>query len=116
MKRVLICEDNPDLTLLIKMALGLERYEVDALASMRGLIDKVIGFDPDVILMDLRMPDIGGEEAVRMLRGDARTEGKRVILLSANARVGAIATELGLPYLHKPFAIKELRRVVAAAA
>ncbi len=115
MKRVLVCEDNPDLTMLITMALGLDNYRVESLASMRGVVEEVVRFDPDVILMDLRMPDIDGERAVEMLRGDARTADKRVILLSANVEVEHIAAKLDLPYLNKPFEVKALRRLVEGA-
>ena len=115
MKRLLIVEDNEDLAGLFTMALDHVNYVIQVLHSAEGIVDEVERFRPDLILMDLRMPGVSGVEAVEALRRNAPTEGVRVILISANARVGEIARELGVPYLTKPFDLAEFRSVVAAA-
>ena len=113
MKKVLICEDNDDLSTLLRIALERDGYCVDTVEDMdRFLFDAVV-FEPDLILMDLRMPKVSGEEAVATLRADERTAHIPVVLVSANREIGAIAKRLDVPYLSKPFQLRDLRDVVA---
>ena len=113
-RRILICEDNNDLVMLMRLALKLEEYQVESLTSMETVVEKTREFRPHLILMDLRMPNISGKEAVELLRQHRDTAAIPTVLVSANAQVGEIAEELGLPYLVKPFHIKELRQMVGA--
>lgn len=115
MKRILIVEDNEDLAGLFTMALDHVNYVIQTLHSAEGIVDEVERFGPDLILMDLRMPGVSGVEAAQELRKHDTTRATRIILISANARVGEIARALGVPYLAKPFDLAEFRGVVAAA-
>lgn len=115
MKRLLIVEDNEDLAGLFTMALDHVNYVIQVLHSAEGIVDEVERFRPDLILMDLRMPGVSGVEAVKALRGNPATEAVRIILISANARVGEIALALRVPYLAKPFDLAEFRSAVAAS-
>ena len=115
MKRILICEDNEDLAGLFTMALDNARYHIQVLHSAEGIVDEVERFRPDVILMDLRMPGVNGAEAIEALRANAATAGVQVILVSANAHVAAVARQLRVPYLAKPFDLAEFRIKVAEA-
>ena len=65
--------------------------------------------NPDVILMDLWMPEVEGDEAVRLLRKNNENFNTPVILFSAYPKLPEVASELQVNYLNKPFDLKELR-------
>ena len=115
MKRVLICEDNPVTAKLFDAALRKFGLELTILPDADDIVAEVVARRPDLVLMDLRLPGIGGREAIAALRGDARTAAVRIVLHSANANVVEIAEELGVASVGKPFDLASFRRVVLAA-
>jgi CheY-like chemotaxis protein len=67
--------------------------------------------DPDLVLLDLHLPDMPGEEVLRRLRGDERTAGIPVVVLSADARPSLIKRLLASgarAFLTKPLDVAEL--------
>jgi len=98
---------------LISMALQLENYTVKTVPNVDNIVAIARAFKPDIVLVDLWMPGIGGEGAVRALQADEATCDKPMMLLSASSEVADAAKRLGIPYLEKPFEIKELRSRVA---
>ena len=73
---------------------------------------------PDLIQLDLRLPDMPGEEVLRRLRADARTLDIPVIILSADAtreRIAQLRAEGVMDYLTKPIDVRGLLRAVDAA-
>lgn len=115
MKRVLILEDNDDLRVLLRLALERDGHRVEEVDRGGDLVRRAAAFAPDVVLVDLRMPAINGEEAVARLRADERTARVPVVIVSADARTGEIAARLGVPYVRKPFALGDVRAAVRAA-
>ncbi len=116
MKRILICEDSAVNAELFVAALRRGPYEIHAIKSANSIVDDVVAFTPDLVLMDLRIPGVGGEEAVRLLRADERTTETPILLHSANVDIAAIAERLGVGYVDKPFGLVEFRARVAEAA
>ena len=110
--RVLCIEDHPEMIELIRLILGREGFEVEGAAGGReGL--KIIQEDPpDLILLDLMMPDMDGWEVYRQIRADEALKGIPVIAVTAKAQ--SIDRVLGLhiagmdDYITKPFGHKEL--------
>jgi CheY-like chemotaxis protein len=83
-----------------------------------------IGFDlarkhcPDLILLDLHLPDVSGEDTLRLLREDARTARIPVVIVSADATAGQIKRLLAAganEYLTKPLDVKRFLKVVRDA-
>ncbi len=111
-KRVLICDDYEDLIKITTHVLEKDNFIVESLSTMRNLIKKAEDFRPDVILMDLSMPNISGAEAITILRANSRTQNLPVVLFSANPRLKIIAEEYQTQYIQKPFQIKELRELL----
>ena len=73
---------------------------------------------PDLILLDLHLPDIGGDEVLRRLRGEARTRDVPVVVLSADAtstQINRLKALGAREYLTKPFRIRDLLGAVDAA-
>ena len=83
--RILYVEDNEDNVALLSLRLELEGFEVLVAPDGRSGIARARSDRPDLVIMDLDLPDIDGWEATRRLRGDAATAGMPVIALSAHA-------------------------------
>jgi len=111
-KRILVIEDEAEMIDLTRIVLEREGYEViGAVGGSRGL-ELIKQEKPDLILLDLMMPDIGGWEVYRQMKADADLEHIPVIVVTAKAQ--SIDKVLGLQvakvddYITKPFGPKEL--------
>jgi CheY-like chemotaxis protein len=83
-KRVLVIDDEEDFLKITKLNLEeTNNYEVMALANARDVISHVHSFNPDVILLDMLMPAIGGVEVCEMLNDDPVGMKIPIIIVSA---------------------------------
>jgi two-component system phosphate regulon response regulator PhoB len=111
-RRVLVIEDEPDLRELLTYNLEAAGFRVHA--AERGLdgLAAVQGFAPDIVLLDLMLPDIPGTEVCRRIRaGEPATSQPAIMMLTAKGdeidRV--VGFELGADdYVVKPFSVREL--------
>jgi signal transduction histidine kinase len=110
--RVLYVEDNLSNLRLMERLLA-RRPGLSLLTAMQGRL----GFElasqhrPDLILLDLHLPDVGGEEVLRWLRADERTRDIPVVVMSADATPGRRRRLLdagAMTYLAKPFDVAEV--------
>jgi len=111
MARILVVEDNVANRILARELLVAHGHEVlDAHAGREG-VESARRDQPDLILLDLQLPDIDGYAVVRELRADASTAGIPVVALTAFALEGdrerAIASGCD-GYVTKPIRYKEL--------
>ena len=83
--RILYVEDNEDNVAMLKDWLEIEGFEVLVAADGISGVECVRREHPDLVLMDLDLPDIDGWEATRRIRADASTRTIPVIALSAHA-------------------------------
>ncbi|HWF24385.1 MAG TPA: PAS domain S-box protein [Solirubrobacteraceae bacterium] len=117
---VLYVEDNPSNIKLVETILGARPQVTLIVATQGGLaIELAREHRTALILLDLNLPDISGEEVLRRLRGDARTAETQVVITSADATPGQIERmrRVGADdYLTKPFGVERLLAVVDAAA
>ena len=111
-KRILVIEDEAEMIDLTRIVLEREGYEVlGAVGGARGL-EMIRQEKPDLILLDLMMPDIGGWEVYRQVKADQELAQIPVIVVTAKAQ--SIDKVLGLQvakvddYITKPFGPKEL--------
>ncbi|HKG22190.1 MAG TPA: response regulator, partial [Blastocatellia bacterium] len=109
-ERILLADDNADMRDYVRRLLS-ARYEVEAVSDGEMALDAVRARRPDLVLMDVMMPNLDGFGFLRALRDNATTSTIPVILLSARAgeepRVEGI--EAGADdYLVKPFSAREL--------
>lgn len=113
MKKVLVAEDNKDNFDLIQMIFDEASLRCDLIRANTGLeVLRMVEKDmPDLILMDMVMPDMDGIEATRTLRKTYSKQKLPIIGLTAQAMTGDRETVLEAgcnEYLSKPFAINEL--------
>ena len=116
---VLYVEDNPANIRVVELALA-HRPGVRLMSAMQGGLgaDLAAQHRPDLVLLDLHLPDLGGEEVLRRLRDDPNTRGTPVVVLSADAtphQVARLRAAGASDYLTKPLDLRDLLRVVDAA-
>ena len=115
-RRVLYIEDNlANLSLVDRLLTPLEISVIPAMQGQLGL-DLAKEHVPDLIVLDLHLPDIPGEQVLQRLREEAATRDIPVIVVSADAtqRHREAATKFGVAaYLTKPLDVKTFLRVVA---
>jgi len=109
MARVLVADDEQNIRELVAMGLRYEGFEVEAVDNGRAALAGVASFRPDLIVLDVMMPDLDGFEVCRRLRADG--ERAPVIFLTARKEIDDRLTGLtigGDDYLAKPFSFEEL--------
>lgn len=115
MTRVLIVEDEPQLRRALGINLRARRYDVETVADGAGALRAAAASPPDLVILDLGLPDMDGEEVVRGLRGWTRVP---IIILSArdtqHDKVNALDAGAD-DYLTKPFGMDELLARMRAA-
>jgi two-component system KDP operon response regulator KdpE len=105
---ILLIEDEPQMRRFLGATLRAHAYQVVEASTARGGMAQAAGRNPDVILLDLGLPDSDGLEVARTIRRSARTP---IIVLSARGREYDKVTALDLgadDYLIKPFGLPEL--------
>lgn len=111
-KKVLIVDDEEDLMQIVKLNLeATDKYNVMTLSSAKDIISQVHSFYPDIILLDLLMPGIGGLEACEMLNNDSVGRKTPIIIFSALDKDAdkLKAYKLGITdYITKPVAADDL--------
>ena len=112
---VLVVEDDPSVRGLLQTLLSAEGYDVaTASDGLAGLV-KASSHRPELILLDLMMPDLGGIRVLEELRADPALENVPVIVVTGKIdAVPALAAELGEDSVFaKPFGVAELLARVA---
>ena len=117
---VLYIEDNMSNLRLVERILG-RRPGVRLISAMRPELGLELAGEhhPDLVLLDLHLPDMPGETVLRRLQTNPRTAEIPVVILSADARPGLIQRLLeqgARRFLTKPLAVKELLEVLDAVA
>ncbi|MGE3271065.1 MAG: two-component system response regulator [Chloroflexota bacterium] len=112
MARVLIIEDEPEILDLIGDLLMLEGYEVHRLRRIPSGLDSVRMLAPDTIVLDLRLPGVGGMELLRLLAADRQLRRTPVVICSGAddlTRVyGPELAVMGCEIVRKPFELEDL--------
>lgn len=110
-KRILIVDDEPDVTELISYKLKREGCEVEVLNNPLQVVGIAREFRPDLLILDIMMPDLDGLKVCRMVRADRELAAVPVIFLTARGEVEnrIEGLEQGADdYIAKPFDTKEL--------
>jgi two-component system OmpR family response regulator len=107
--RILVVDDEAYITDLVRMALRYEGFEVAAAATGRQALTEAARFEPDLVVLDLMLPDMEGLEVCRRLRA-AQGPVPVVFLTAKDATEDKVAglTVGGDDYVTKPFSLEEL--------
>ena len=115
MAKILIAEDEPDIQTLLILALEHVGHEVVRAEDGQEAVDLALKEKPELILMDVRMPNLNGYEACKRIKAEPSLKHVPVMLLSVR---GGEAIQLGYDagateYMIKPFALENLLRRVS---
>lgn len=117
MAKILIAEDERDIRDLIAFTLRFAGYEVFAAGNGEEAVEMTSKVNPDLILMDVRMPRMTGYEACRAIKANVDVKDIPVVFLSAKGQESEIQQGLDAgaeDYLLKPFAPDQLTTRVKA--
>ena len=111
MATIMIADDEPDIRDLVSFTLRFAGHTVTAFPNGAELVEAAKLQQPDLIMMDVRMPRMSGYEACKALKADPLTAPVPVVLLSAKGQDEEIRTGIASgasEYLLKPFMPMEL--------
>jgi len=111
-KTIVVINDSPELLELAELLLTDEDYDVKVALAGAGALDLIRVTRPDLIILDIRMPDVSGWDILQALKLDASTSKIPVLVCSAavhelRSLEGQLA-RMGVDILIKPFAIDTL--------
>ncbi len=109
--KVLVVDDEPDAVELVKFNLKAAGYEVSTASDGDEALKKARALLPDLIVLDLMLPEVDGLEVCKILRRDQRVSAIPIIMLTAKAAEidRVLGLELGADdYVTKPFSPREL--------
>ncbi len=114
-RTILIVDDDPMIRKLIATTLeDVAGYRLEEAADGAEAIERAVDVRPEIVFLDVDMPEINGIEACRRLRSDPVTAGATIVMLTgggAQAESGALAAGADL-FLTKPFSPLHLLRLV----
>jgi CheY-like chemotaxis protein len=103
-KRILLAEDDPFISRMYMTKLQRAGYQMELVNNGRDAYDKIKNGNPDLVMLDINMPELTGFEVIKALQADGATEVfKKVIILtnSANPADRKLAMDFGIDYVVK---------------
>ncbi len=113
MAKILIVDDQPEVCEILRTFFEKWRYEIDTANSGKDALEKVKSWDPDLMLLDIRMPGMDGMEVLRKVRTSNPRMGVIMITAIQDEGVAAQAIAAGaLDYITKPINLRQLENSV----
>jgi DNA-binding response OmpR family regulator len=113
---LMIVDDDPQLMRVLSMFFDLEGYHVIQARHGREALDLLQEYSPDLILLDLMMPEVGGEEVVRQIRANRKLSHLPVVIFTAaETRAEELMAAGATYFIAKPFSLDGLRDTVEEA-
>ena len=116
MTRILIADDEPHVLRVLKLSLEREGYEVDVCDNGRDALAEVQRVPPDVLITDINMPLMGGEELCRNIQREMPQRDFLIFVLTSRTEIEhrEWSREIdNLRFLEKPVSIRELTEQLA---
>lgn len=111
-KTIVVINDSPELLELAELLLGDEDFDVKVALIGAGALDLIRNTLPDLVILDIRLPDVSGWDILQSLKLDAKTSAIPVLVCSAAVQelrsLDAQLGRMGVDVLIKPFAIDTL--------
>ncbi len=110
-ERILVVEDERDLREVLSYNLSREGFQVSVASTGSDGLQRARSQKPDMILLDLMLPDVDGLEICRLVRQDPQISRTPIIMLTAKGEETDVVVGLGVgadDYMPKPFSVKEL--------
>ena len=114
---ILIIEDNHHLSDALEDILSLDNYTVTVANSGRDGLEKALELHPDLIILDIKMPDMDGYHVFQKIRQDSWGKKAAVLVLTASESIENISKNIDLPIkyvLFKPeVSVQQIREAVS---
>ncbi|MGM0568546.1 MAG: response regulator [Elusimicrobiota bacterium] len=111
-KKVLIAEDDSDVVFILEE--GLEGYQIITACDGRDAWEKIKSEKPDIIILDIMMPEINGADLNRKLKKDSELKNIPVIIITGKPDMEGLFSDSGenavSAFLEKPFMLADLKR------
>lgn len=111
MPRISVIDDDPNIRELLRIHFSRIGFEVDVFEDAAKGIRSLLENPPDLLVLDLMLPDLGGLEVLQAVKGDPATKHVRVVVLTSRADDNNVAEAKRLgadAYLTKPILREEL--------
>lgn len=109
---ILICDDDEGIADVTKIVLEDKGYQVESCSNGEDVLKMVAKKIPKLLLIDLWMPGMNGDEVTRQLKENPKTKNIPVIVISANKETDSISKSAGADgSISKPFEIKDLEDI-----
>ncbi|MCB0037037.1 MAG: response regulator [Anaerolineales bacterium] len=110
---ILIVEDHPSVSWVFTRALQDLDYEIETIPDGQSALNRLKQAVPDLLLLDLHLPYVSGEEILRQVKADARFTSTYVVLMTADVVAYDRLADDPQPILLKPITMQSLRDLVS---
>ena len=117
MARILLIEDNPNNLELMRYLLSAAGHEITCATTSRAGLRAATAEVPDLVILDIQLPDASGHEALTWMRADAELGRQVIVAVTANAMVGDRDNALAAgfdSYISKPIDPREFSATIDA--
>ncbi len=114
---IMVVEDNDDNLQLVLKVLGRRGYEMVGVVDGNEALERLNTINPDLILMDINLPDMDGYEVTRQIRRQEKFAALPIVALTAHAMVGDKKKSLAAgcdAYISKPINVRTFPETIAA--
>ena len=114
---IMVVEDNDDNLQLVLKVLGRRGYEMVGVVDGNEALERLNTINPDLILMDVNLPDMDGYEVTRRIRQQEKFAALPIVALTAHAMVGDKKKSLAAgcdAYISKPINVRTFPETIAA--
>lgn len=109
----IIVEDEESLSTIFRKAIDMAGYSVEVIANGQDALNRFENFTPQLILLDLHLPQVTGDEIIEKLRMNPDFDKTRIILATADARLGNHVESKADLVLIKPIRFSTLKRLAS---
>ncbi|MDP5307221.1 response regulator transcription factor [Paracoccus spongiarum] len=116
MAEILVIEDEDNIAVALDFLLTRDGHRHDRMATGAGAVARIRETRPDLVLLDVMLPDVSGYQIIQDVRADPALDGVRVLMMTARGSVVERRKGLALGadgFIAKPFELSELRSEMA---
>jgi len=105
----LVIEDDQDQADIFAYALEMAEFETETIPDGRAALERLAQVVPDLVVLDLHLPYVSGDEILQYIRADARLADTKVLLATANPQMADVLQDQSDLVLLKPISFVQLR-------
>jgi DNA-binding response OmpR family regulator len=109
----LVIEDDPDAAVIFSKAIGAIGFQTEVIRAGDKALERLKELTPDLVLLDLHLPNVAGTDILKQIRADERLVKTRVIIVTADPRMANACESQADLILVKPVSFSQVRDLVA---